>query len=86
MDCKDKRKPDLTRRPLSFTEAAFLADNLETIERHRELQRKAEERAAYDTHAPLSFGGKVFMAILALIFLYAAGSLAWAVIGVLFML
>lgn len=85
MKKNDHNTTDLTKRPLSFTEAAFLADNLETIEHFRELQRKADQQMSYDSNAPLSFGGKVLAAILALIFLYAFGSIAYAVIDVLLM-
>ena len=46
MNTDNGRKTDLAQRPLSFTEAVFLADNLETIDYFRDLQRRNKQTAS----------------------------------------
>ena len=84
MNRKKKEYPDLTKRPLTFLETAYLADNLEDIERMREQQRKYEQQHKYDPNAPMSFLGKLIAGVLILAFGYVGLSLLYAVISLLF--
>ena len=81
-------KTNLTKRPLSFTEAAFLAHNLETIEHMRNQQDKANKeaakKAAENADKPLSLGGKIISCLIILPLLYGAGSIVFAVLSVVF--
>ena len=74
------------KRPLSFTEAAFLADNLETIEYYRDLQRNSRKQSAYKPNAQISLVGKIVLAIVWLALFYGFGGLLYAVVSALFLL
>lgn len=82
----DDIRTDLTKRPLSFTEAVFLADNLETVEYYRTLQRSSQKQSVYKPNARISLVGKIVLAIVWLALLYGFGGLLYAVASVLFLL
>ena len=82
----DDIRTDLAKRPLSFTEAAFLADNLETIEYYRDLQRNSRKQSAYKPNAQISLVGKIVLAIVWLALFYGFGGLLYAVVSALFLL
>ena len=85
MKRNDHSRADLTKRPLSFTEAAILADNLETVEYFRDLQRNPRNPSVHNPDARMSLVGKIVFAFLWLILLYGFGALLYAVISVLFL-
>lgn len=85
MNTKKDRQTDLTKRPLSFTEAAFLADNLETIEYHRALQQRSRAQAQNNPNVQPSFVGKLVLAVIWLALLYGLGSVVLAVLFAVFM-
>ena len=84
MNTDNGRKTDLAQRPLSFTEAVFLADNLETIDYFRDLQRRNKQQPHNVTYASMSLVGKLLLAVVWAALIYGFGSLALAVIQVLF--
>lgn len=80
-----KEHTDLTKKPLSFTEAAMLADNLESIEYFRQLQRRSGTKVQYDRSAPLPFMGKVMWLLLIGFIGYGFIGILYAVISTLLM-
>ena len=81
-----KEPVDLTKKHLSFTEAAMLADNLESIEYFRQLQRRKSGRMPSDPNAPVPLLGKVLGLVIGAALLYGFLGIAYAVISTIFMM